>query len=67
MTTVIRLICLRIQVLGFEYGLMWDKSVQHSGPFIKQYRARILAGQLQCSLSLNPSLTVMFNNKYYIN
>jgi hypothetical protein len=64
MTTVVSL---GIQILGFEYGLMWDKSVQHSGPFIKHYRARILAGQLHCSLSLNPSLTVMFNNKCYIN
>ena len=35
MTTVVSLV---IQMLGFEYGLMWDESVQYSGPFIKHYR-----------------------------
>jgi hypothetical protein len=38
--------------IRFEYGLMWDKSVQRSGPFIKYFRARILTRQLHCSLSL---------------
>jgi hypothetical protein len=41
--------------------------VQHSGPFIKHFRARILAGQLPSSTPLNLSLTVMSNNKNIIN